>query len=118
MSRNQSVSHLFLSQWLYVGWAGLWVWLTEDAEMLQALQVCVFQFQLLLPGQLLGDHASITQASPQPMDRRSHAEADTLDPLTPLLGCVLPFPTVFHEPPGLPPAEGLAAHCNLERRFS
>lgn len=25
------------------GVPGLWVWLTEDAEMLQALQVCTFQ---------------------------------------------------------------------------
>lgn len=92
-----------LSLWLYVGWAGpgvpgLWVWLTEDAEMLQALQVCAFQFQLLFPGQLLGDHASIAQASPQPRDRRSHAETDSLVPSAPLLGCVLLFPTVFMDP--------------------
>lgn len=97
MTGNQSVSHLFLSQWLYVGWAGpgvlgLWVWLTEDAEMLQALQVCIFQFQLLLPGQLLGDHASIAQASPQPRDKRSHAEADTLDPSGPIARMCPAFP--------------------------
>lgn len=74
-------SCLLLSLWLCVGWPGpgvpgLWVWLTEDAEMLQALQVCTLQFQLLLSGQLLGDHAAIAQASPQPGDRRSHTEAD------------------------------------------
>lgn len=59
------------------GVPGLWVRLTQDAEMLQALEVCAFQFQLLFPGQLLGDHASVAQASPQPRDRRSHAEADS-----------------------------------------
>lgn len=116
VSGNQSVSCLFPCGSMWAGLAqgvpGLWVWLTEDAEMLQALQVCIFQFQLLFPGQLLGDHASIAQASPQPRDGRSHTETDTLVPSAPLLGCVLLFPTVFHRPPGLPPAEGLAAHCN------
>lgn len=68
-----------MSLWLCVGWPGpgvpgLWVWLTEDTEVLQALQVCTFQLQLLLSGQLLGDCAAIAQASPQPGDRRSHTE--------------------------------------------
>lgn len=41
--------------------------LTEDEDVLQALEEGVLEILLLLPGQLLGDHAAVTQASPQPV---------------------------------------------------
>lgn len=40
--------------------------LTEDEDVLQALEEGVLELLLLFPGQLLGDHAAVTQASPQP----------------------------------------------------
>lgn len=40
--------------------------LTEDEDMLQALQEGSLELALLLLGQLLGHHTAIAQASPQP----------------------------------------------------
>ena len=40
--------------------------LTEEDGVLQVLEERVLELLLLLPGQLLGDHAAVAQASAQP----------------------------------------------------
>lgn len=60
--------------------------LTEDEDMLQALQEGSLELALLLLGQLLGHHTAIAQASPQP-----GVGEVTLNP------CPMPrFPHGFH----------------------
>lgn len=43
--------------------------LTEEEDVLQVLEEGALVLLLLLPGQLLGDHAAVTQPSPQPAGR-------------------------------------------------
>lgn len=57
-------------------WGGCWgqrgargAGLTEEEDVLQVLEEGALELLLLLPGQLLGDHAAVTQASPQPAGR-------------------------------------------------
>ena len=43
--------------------------LTEEEDVLQVLEEGALELLLLLSGQLLGDHAAVTQPSPQPAGR-------------------------------------------------
>lgn len=61
--------------------------LTEEEDVLQILEEGALEFLLLLPGQLLGDHAAVTQPSPQPVGRggmaRGRSEREGLGYPTP-----------------------------------
>ena len=71
--------------------------LTEEDDALQVLEEGALVLLLFLPGQLLGDHAAVTQPGPQPAGRggmaRGRSERGGWD--TPPPGPALPFPTVL-----------------------
>lgn len=64
--------------------------------MPQALQEGTLELLPPLPGQLLGDHAAVTQAGPQPVGvgARGCSGGGTLawTPIALVPGCALPFP--------------------------
>lgn len=77
--------------------------------MLQALEQGALELLLLLPGQLLGDHAAVAQAGPQPAGARRREAALSREPGTrtaPLPGRALPFPKCVPWKPRLTPTPG------------
>lgn len=65
--------------------------LTEDEDVLQVLKDGALKLLLLLPGQLLGDCAAVTQTGPEPVgarEARGRSEGETEAPSGGLPGCV------------------------------